>query len=65
MLCGKISYGDKMEKTLAYKLNKDINKEQVIKGEKYRITLLGDKMLRIEYSPNGIFEMSLQQWHKS
>lgn len=48
-----------MEKTLAYKLNKDINKEQVIKGEKYRITLLGDKMLRIEYSPNGIFEDAL------
>jgi len=28
----------------------------VVKGEKYRFTVLTDRMLRLEYSENGVFE---------
>ncbi len=45
-----------MESALYYKLSKEINENQVIKGEKYRITLLGEKMVRFEYSPSGKFQ---------
>lgn len=31
------------------------NEEAVIKGQKYRISILSERLLRIEYNPNGIF----------
>ena len=31
-------------------------KEAIIKGDKYRFTILTSRMVRIEYSENGIFE---------
>ena len=30
--------------------------EQIIKGEKYRFTVLSDILIRMEYSETGIFE---------
>lgn len=36
--------------------NSIANPKSIIKGDKYRITLLSDSLLRLEYSENGIFE---------
>lgn len=33
-----------------------VNKENVIQGKKYRISILTDRLVRLEYSPNGKFE---------
>lgn len=32
------------------------NKDSIIQGEKYRFTLLSERLIRMEYSPNGTFE---------
>jgi alpha-glucosidase (family GH31 glycosyl hydrolase) len=32
------------------------NKENIIQGKKYRISILTDRLVRLEYSPNGKFE---------
>ena len=32
------------------------NKASIVKGEKYRFTVLTDRLIRMEYSPNGVFE---------
>ena len=32
------------------------NPKAVIKGEKYRITILTERLVRLEYNENGIFE---------
>lgn len=40
-----------------FDLNKSIaNKECVFKGNKYRITILTERLVRLEYNENGIFE---------
>ena len=36
--------------------NSIANPKSIVKGDKYRITLLSDSLLRLEYSENGIFE---------
>ena len=36
--------------------NAVVNKENVIQGKKYRFSLLTDRLVRLEYSPNGKFE---------
>lgn len=32
------------------------NPKSIIKGEKYRFTILTERLIRLEYSENGIFE---------
>ena len=32
------------------------NPKSIIKGEKYRITVLTERLIRLEYSPDGNFE---------
>lgn len=32
------------------------NKASIVKGEKYRFTILTDRLIRMEYSSNGVFE---------
>ena len=32
------------------------NKDSVIKGAKFRITVLTERLVRLEYSENGVFE---------
>lgn len=32
------------------------NKDSIIQGEKYRFTLLSERLVRMEYSPSGVFE---------
>ena len=40
-----------------FDLNKSMaNKECVFKGNKYRITVLTERLIRLEYSENGVFE---------
>lgn len=43
------------------------NPESVFKGEKYRITVLTERLLRLEYNPNGVFEDSPTQlvWYRN
>ena len=31
-------------------------KENIIQGEKYRFTLITDRLIRMEYNENGVFE---------
>ena len=39
-----------------FDLNKAIaNPECIIKGEKYRFTILSESLIRLEYSANGVF----------
>ena len=40
----------------AFKMNPIADERFVIKGEKYRITVLTEQMLRLEYSEDGVFE---------
>ena len=40
----------------SFKMNPKADERYVIKGEKYRITVLTEQMLRLEYSENGVFE---------
>ena len=40
-----------------FDLNKSTaNKECVFKGDKYRITILTERLVRLEYNENGMFE---------
>ena len=40
-----------------FDLNRAIaNNENIIKGEKFRITVLTERLVRLEYNENGIFE---------
>ena len=32
------------------------NKESIIQGKKYRFTILTERLVRLEYSPTGVFE---------
>lgn len=36
--------------------NSEANPKTIIKGDKYRITVLTERLLRLEYSENGVFE---------
>ena len=36
--------------------NSVANEKSIIKGEKYRITVLTERLLRLEYNENGVFE---------
>lgn len=36
-------------------------KENIISGKNYRFTVLTDRLIRLEYSPNGVFEDRLSQ----
>ena len=36
-------------------------KENIVKGEKFRFTFLSERLIRLEYSPNGSFEDRISQ----
>lgn len=36
-------------------------KKNIISGKKFRFTLLSDRLIRLEYSPNGLFEDRISQ----
>ena len=44
------------EKRFVWEMNPIANPENVIKGDKYRFTVLNDRLIRLEYSECGIFE---------
>lgn len=45
-----------MDKIYQLKTAPQCNPENVIQGEKYRITLLTEQLIRLEYSEDGVFE---------
>jgi len=42
--------------TSIFKINPKADERFVVKGEKYRFTVLTEQILRLEYSPSGVFE---------
>ncbi len=44
-----------------YKVNGNGNKKNIIKGDKYRFTVITEQLIRLEYNENGIFEDNATQ----
>ena len=46
----------RIDKKYRYSVNPLANKESIIQGDKYRFTVLTNKLVRLEYNENNIFE---------
>ena len=55
---------DSLETDEIIEKNKDLisNNEAIFLGNNYRITILTERLLRLEYHPNGIFYDNRTQW---
>ena len=45
-----------MQNIYKMKTSPEASQENIVKGERYRITMLTDVLVRLEYSEDGIFE---------
>ena len=45
-----------MQNIYKMKTSPEASQENIVKGERYRITMLTDGLVRLEYSEDGIFE---------
>ena len=46
----------RIDEKYRYKITPAANSKMIVKGEKYRFTILSDGLIRMEYSEQGIFE---------
>ena len=56
-----------MRKELQVTVHPETNPDNIVQGEKYRFSLLTDRLLRLEYSPHGSFEDRATQsvWNRN